>query len=438
MRPAFIALCLTLPIGALAADPAYERDPIRYSESIATTPITKIADRIQNGEPLLNKPSGRENLLELLELLDIPKESQILVYSKTSAQNGLISPKTPRAIYFNENTYIGWVPGGNIETISFDKKLGAVFHMIHLAGATDNESPKILRHQSCLDCHAGSRTKGFPGLVARSVIPMETGRPILHAGTFTIDDTSPISERWGGWYVTGETGDHSHLGNIIGHEEDEQEVTVEKIKTEPLTDLASIINTDKFPGGAQSDVVALMVFEHQINVHNALVRANHTARQTLYRHRTMTKLLKEPKSTPLSESSQGILDSAAEDVVRALLYADEFIMENDGPEGADDFYSAFLANAQADSEGRSLKDFRLYERLFKYRCSYLIYSDPFQHLPPVIKSRVLNKLHTILTSPTPPADYEYLSDTERERINHILKETLPDWPASVAENPKEA
>ncbi|MEM8954675.1 MAG: hypothetical protein AAGD22_11030 [Verrucomicrobiota bacterium] len=433
MRLASIALGLTFPIApCLAADPPYERDPIRYSSSIADTPITRIADRIKNGEPLLNKASDRENVLSLLELLDIPKESQILVYSKTSAQNSLISPQTPRAIYFNDHVYIGWVPGGNIETISFDEKLGAVFHMIHLETAQENESPKILRHQSCLDCHAGSRTKGFPGVIARSVIPAESGRPLLHAGTFTIDDTSPISERWGGWYVTGKIGGLSHLGNILGREDDQREVSFEKIETDPLTDLASFVKTDSLPGGAQSDVVALMIFEHQINVHNTLVRANHTARQTLHRHQTMTKLLKEPRSSPLSETSETILDSAAEEVVRALLFADEFVTENEGPEGSDGFYTAFLADARVDSNGRSLKDFRLYEHLFKHRCSYLIYSEPFQHLPEIVKSRVLRRLEEILTATEPPEDFAYLSDVERERIAGILRETLPTWPVPAS------
>jgi len=432
MKGCFLSLCVVLWAAgfppALAAGPAYEEEPIRYSDTEADTPLTRIINRIGKGEPLLQGETGREVLIQLLGLLDIPKESQVLVYSKTSAQNRRISPRTPRAIYFSDNAYVGWVRGGGIETITFDQKLGPVFHRVHLNRPRTGGAPDIVRDSSCLDCHGGFRTRGHPGVVARSVYPSESGHALLQAGTFTIDHSSPISERWGGWYVTGDPGNHSHLGNIIATAKGRHDITIEKIETGPIKDLSAILDSDAYPGGGSSDIVALMVFEDQLAVHNALVRANHITQLTEYRHRQIQKLYEDPEDAPLNGVNQRMFDSEVENVVRTLLFADEFLMENDGPEGATGFLEAFKKNAQPNSEGRSLKDFRLYERLFKYRCSYAIYSSPFDHLPTSMKSRVIRRLHQVLTSPEVPEGFEYLSDTGRERTAQILSETLQEWP----------
>lgn len=415
--------------GLFALEPVIEQEPIRYSETVSDTPITRISDRIAKGETLLAGSTDQDILRELLELLDIPVESQVLVYSKTSAQNGLITPSTPRAIYFSDNAYVGWVQRGNIEVITFDERLGAVFHMVHLAERNDNGSPKIARDRSCLDCHAGSPTSGFPGPLVRSVYPGEDGLPIFHAGTFRTDDTSPLAERWGGWYVTGSSGEQQHLGNILASEEPESGVVVEKIVAEPIDDLSGLFDTGAYLGGGKSDIVALMVLEHQKRVHNALVQANLTVRQMLHRHARMREVFGESRESPLSETNQRILAHQTENVVEALLFREEFVMEDDGVEGALEFQSAFESGSRKNSENRSLRDFRLYERLFKYRCSYVIYSDVFGHLPKVLKSSVLNRLAEILTSDSVDPAYAYLSESERERIFRILSETdVPGWP----------
>ncbi|MEM0897221.1 MAG: hypothetical protein AAGJ79_10070 [Verrucomicrobiota bacterium] len=425
-RLAFAGACLGIS-GLIPAVPSYERDPINYSDAVPETPVTRIANRIEQGEDLLTGESDREILGKFLTLLDIPVESQTLVYSQTSAQPNGITPETPRAVYFSDNAYVGWVRGGNIEITSFDRKLGAVFHMIHLDIRKPGHQPDIIRHTSCLDCHGGTRTRGYPGLVARSVYPSESGRPLLQAGTFDVDHSTPIANRWGGWFVTGDTGDHSHLGNLVAAENEDHEVTFKKVTAEPIHDLGELIDCTPYPGGGSSDVVALMILEHQISAQNAMVRANLITRQTLHRHREMRKALREPEDSPLDDSYQNILDGQAEKVVRELLFTDEFIMESGGPEGADSFQNAFSLNARRNGEGRSLKDLRLYERLFKYRCSYTIYSEPFRHLPHEIKSRILQRLRSILTAESAPEDYAYLSDSERERINEILRDTLPAY-----------
>lgn len=414
---------------ALALEPVIEQEPIRYSDSTPDTAITRIAGRIAEEEKLLAGTSDQDVLRELLDLLDIPVESQVLVYSKTSAQNGLISPETPRAIYFSENAYVGWVQSGNIEAITFDEKLGAVFHMIHLADRKSGTPPRITRDRSCLDCHAGSATSGFPGPVVRSVYPTESGLPLFHAGTFRTDDTSPLEERWGGWYVTGSSDGQEHLGNILAEEGGEGEVVVEKIVTEPVEDISAHISTDPYPGGGSSDIVALMVLEHQKRVHNALVQANLTVRQMLHRHERMREVFGEAKDAPLTDTNLRILDHQAERVVETLLFKNEFDMGTDGVDGSGAFVDAFESKALKDSDHRSLRDLRLYERLFKYRCSYMIYSEAFDHLPLLLKETILGRLYVILKGEANGDGFDYLGDSERERIVNILSETLPGgWP----------
>lgn len=419
-----------LAIGcSLLAQDDYEQAPIFYSETEPETPITRIIDQIDAGEPLLRAPTDREILRELLARLEIPIESQVLVYSKTSAQNAFISPSTPRAIYFSDNAYVGWVQGGNIEVVTYDEKLGAVFHMVQLKRRQPGASPKIAQDYQCLNCHAGSRTRGSPGVLARSVFPSASGEPLFRAGTHTIDYTSPMEERWGGWYVTGDTGEMTHMGNIIARESAPNEkIVFEKVTSEPIETLEGVFDCKPYLSGGVSDVVALMVLEHQIAAHNEFVRANHVTQKTLYRFKEMRRALGESEDMPLADSYERILDATAEDVVDVLLFKDEFSMGTQGPKGSLEFKKAFQANARYSDKERALKEFRLYDRVFKYRLSYTIYSDPFTFLPPEMKSRVFNRLKEILTATSVPDRYDYLSNTERKRILEIVSSTLPDWP----------
>lgn len=411
-----------------AFEPVIERAPTFYSDTEPDTPLTRIEDRIGRGEKLLCDGSDTDILHELLDLLGVPVESQVFVYSKTSAQNSRISPETPRAIYFSDNAYVGWVQGGGIEVTTFDEKLGAVFHFIQLPDRKPKAAPKMVRDKNCLSCHAASPTGGFPGSLVRSVFPDETGQPIFQAGTFRTDDSSPIEERWGGWYVTGQPGNFTHMGNIVASEEPGGEVSVRKIVDGPIQDLSKVVNCEPYLGGGTSDIVALMVLEHQVRVHNILTEANITVRQLLHRDQEMKKVFGEPQDAPLSETNQRILDGQVEKVVDALLFRNEFQMGDDGVDGGSEFQKAFQAGAKQDRDLRSLRDLRLYERLFKYRCSYVIYSDVFQDLPDKVRKPILNRLCEILTFPDSYPEYSYLGHSECEKIRQILTDTLPEWP----------
>lgn len=419
-------LCFGSGIG-FAFDPLYERAPIHYHETEPDTKVTRLVASAREGGPLASG-SDREILRNLLEMLAIPIESQVLVFSKTSAQNSRISPRTPRAIYFSDDVYLGWVQGGEIELASFDPRLGMVFHLLKLTSRETSQPPELVRDRSCLNCHAGSSNQNFPGLMVRSVYPQHSGQPLFQAGTFHTRQDSPIAERWGGWYVTGSVEGRSHMGNCIATGDRRSvEVSLEPLAEGEVRTLDDLIDVEPYLHGGESDIVALMTLEHQVGVHNALIEANLTTRTTLHRHREMKKAFGEPLDSPLSETNERILSHLADRVLRQMLYVEEVALPG-GIEGGTSFQEAFARDRVKSADGRSLRDYRLFERLMKYRCSHLIYSEAFAHLPDEIRDRILVQLHGILTEPSAWPDYAHLSESERGHILAIVGETVPRLP----------
>ena len=204
---------------AAAQTPMYETAPINYSAAAPHDPVADLQQTLDKAPSTLTTASKTGYLESLLKQLNIPKSSQTLVFSKTSFQHNLISPRNPRALYFNDESYVGFVPGGEvIEIASTDPALGTIFYTL------DQHSSKITRQtESCLQCHGASMTRDIPGLLVRSVFADSDGQPILPAGTFVTTHESPLKERWGGWYVSGSTGSQTHMGNTLFQERGQQE-----------------------------------------------------------------------------------------------------------------------------------------------------------------------------------------------------------------------
>lgn len=431
MKGSFLAVAASVviagPQALLAFDPVYERAPIHYHETEPDTKLTRFFKTAKDN-PVLCHGTHREVLAELLDKLEVPVESQVLVFSKTSAQNSRIAPETPRAIYFSDDLYLGWVQGGEIEAASFDSRLGMVFHLIKLTERRPGSPPPLARERSCLNCHAGSSNHDLPGLMVRSVYPTATGLPLFEAGTFHTRQSSPVEERWGGWYVTGSVEGLDHLGNTLAQAAPGGPgVEVQRLAEGRLLKLDELFGCSPYLNGGQSDVVALMTLEHQVGVHNVLVEANLSTRATLHRHEEMKKAFGEPVDGPLSETNERILQRLATRVLKEMLCVEEVQLPG-GIEGAGLFQGAFEEGRIKSEGGRSLRDFRLYERLMKYRCSHLIYSEAFTNLPEAIRSRILRQLHGILTHPSDWPEFAHLGDAERGHIFSIVKETVPDLP----------
>lgn len=412
---------------ALAQRDYFELPPIRYSESAATDPMARLAQDWEAGRK--KKPHGKplKVLRTLLEQLEVPEESQVLVFSRTSQQNNLIRYRNPRAIYHSPDTYVGYVPGGSIEVASTDPSLGTVFYFLNMRKV---ERPDfVVRDNSCLQCHGTSRTELVPGLMVRSVFPDENGHPILAAGTYLTTDASPLKERWGGWFVTGRHGDFRHMGNTIAETGGTGRGAVDfdyeaGANWESLEDK---IDTSKYLRPT-SDIVSLMVLEHQCAVHNLLIKASMEYRRLAHLQRAI-----DPEADledPSGMAARSLEDSARE-IVRALLFCDEADL-GDGVEGDRIFTRAFEEAGREDSNGHSLRQFRLYGRIFRNRCSYMIHSGAFEALPEALRTRVLQTLWQALHGGH--EDFAHIGSRERKRIVNIIRETvdrLPDcWASS--------
>ncbi|QTN31363.1 hypothetical protein HZ994_03130 [Akkermansiaceae bacterium] len=401
-----LSACLQAGAGAQGHVDFWDRAPLNYSDTKATDKLALLS----KGEMEVPPGDALTRLRYVLNVLDVPADSQVLVFSKTSLQNDLINPGNPRALYFSENAYVGYVPGGAIEAVVQDPVLGPVFYFV----GTDRKGGLEIQRDTnnCMSCHATARTENVPGLLIRSVFADEAGHPLLHLGTTDVTDQTPIAERWGGWYVTGRSA-MPHLGNRTftedgGSHPDRAE----------MDDLRSEIDVTRYLRPT-SDIVALLVLEHQCRMHTLLNAASMNYR----RSRHFSGII-DPSADPDKGSAGSVAESWAEKITDCMFFKDEADL-GEGVEGNAAFQNALIARYPQTAKGESLADFRLYGRIFKRRCSFMIYSDAFRSLPPTVKSLVLAKMRVALAGGDQRIDW--LAASERKRIAAILEETLPDW-----------
>lgn len=432
-----IAALPFLLVGSLCADDEFESAPILYSQSTPENRISRLQQRLDQGELTITHEGDQSYLPSLLKALDIPVESQMLVFSKTSLQMRRISPRTPRAIYFNDDVYVGFCQSGEVLEISaVDAQLGTVFYTLN---QQENEKPLFQRrNDNCLVCHSSSRTEGVPGHLVRSLYVDASGQPMLSAGSRMVDHTTPIAQRWGGWYVTGTHGSQKHLGNLIVQGRDVEE-PVDNSAGQNVTELKDRLNVGAYVS-PHSDIVALMVLEHQVLVHNRLVKAGFDTRQALDYDVMMNEMLKNPEGTRL-ESTTRRIKSTGDRLVDALLLVNEAKL-TEPISGTSGYAEQFSGIGPRDSQGRSLRDLDLTTRLFKYPCSYLIYSEAFDGLPAESRDYVWQRLFDILSGHDQSEKFAHLSHDDRQAILDILRATktnLPDYykaaPAAITAIP---
>jgi hypothetical protein len=397
---------------------SYERPPIDYHNAVVNDPVAELIQDLDSGETVLDYDNKHGYLKSVLEQLDVPVSSQTLVFSKTSMQLHRITPRRPRAVYFNDDVYVGWCQQGEVlELAATDPQQGATFYTIK---QTRRATPQITRDRGhCLACHASGRTQNIPGYLVRSVFASRSGQPNLGSGSFTTSDNSPFSERWGGWYVTGSHGQMRHMGNVYFEEDDEQG---DRESAANLRSLDELISTRPYLS-PHSDLVALMVLEHQTQMHNAITAANYECREVMHQMVHMNKLL-EREPDYLSESADRRLNKAAKGVVDHLLMCDEFQLA-DRVSGTSRFAEEFSSRARQDARGRSLREFDLNQRLFRYPCSYLIHSPAFDALPDLVCVRVVDLLRDVLDGKNVQPEYNHLTTTMRQDILGILNSTKP-------------
>ncbi len=388
----------------------WDLPPLRYSDTASTDRLARLAQDWQSGKKQLEGKTEVARVKEILAALQVPEGSQILVFSKTSKQNNLINPRNPRALYFSPDCYCGYVPGGMMEVIIHDRRLGPVFYLIDLG--QERKAPSVERDTSdCLSCHGTGRTENAPGVLVRSVFPDENGNPLLSFGSGLVMHDTPIEERWGGYYVTGAIS-LPHLGNRTYVEARQAQA-----ERSQWNSVSGKIDVSKYPC-ATSDIVALMVLEHQCQAHNLL-----TAAKMNYERARFLSLSIDPDGDPEQGSAGRVADQAAQRIVDWFLFTGEADMGADGVSGSEIFQQQFAAAIPRTSHGDSLADFQLNSRLFKNRCSYMIYSEAFVALPDMIKKRVITRLENILESADGADDYAQIKLSERRRIAKILRDT---------------
>jgi hypothetical protein len=376
--------------------------------------IARLGSRLASGAATLEYTEGRGYLPSLLKLLGINIDSQVLVFSKTSFQHTLIDPKHPRALYFNDNVAIGTVQGGTVyEMVALEPSHGMAFYTLD---TTKSDQPIFQRRGvECLFCH-GPGNRGAAAMVVASVIPDAQGIPAYTSAFIdTIDHRTPIERRWGGWYVTGTHGAQEHLGNAVAPDPDHP-LDLEQANTQNLTTLEGKIDVSRYLTGT-SDIVALMTLEHQLGVTNRL-----GALGVQYRQAERSGAADPRKS----------LDADVRDLVDYMLFVGEAPLR-EPVKGVSTFTQTFARRGPHDARGRSLREFDLRTRLFRYRLSFMIYSDLFDALPQPVRQTVYQRLYDVLTGRDAGQKYASISAADRTAILDIVRETKHDLPVYWAE-----
>ena len=400
-----------------------DHEAIQYSKAPVDDVISRLQQKIDAGEIKLQSDDNFGYLRSVLKALGVNESSQVLVFSKTSFQAPRIAPRTPRALYFNDKVAVGFVRTGDVlEFAALDPKLGIVFYTLD---QEPSAHPHFDRRDTCLQCHQSGGTLGVPGLVVRSIYPDSTGMPLFHAGTFVTDHRSPFKERWGGWYVTGTHGAQNHMGNAVVEDRNQPD-RLQTEGTQNLTDLRGKIDTGAYLT-PHSDIVALMTLEHQTQMANLLTRVGWEARLALYDSVAINKALGRAPSE-MSESTTHRINAAAEELVQYMLFSGETRLTSP-IKGTSDFTAEFAKAGPRDRQGRSLRDFDLRTRMFRYPCSYMIYTEAFDQMPDVVRERIYRRMWEVLSGQDTSAPFAHLSAADRRAIFEILRATKSGLPS---------
>jgi hypothetical protein len=366
---------------------------IAYGTAAISTPVTGLNERLAAGAATLAFDQQTGYLTSVLQALDVPVESQVLVYSPTSFQASKINQQNPRAIYFNDTVSVAWVRGGDLlEITAQDPRQGTIFYSI---AQTPGERPQLGRQEHCVSCHLTWDTLGVPGLTVKTTFPRRSAGDFLESGP--VDHRRPMHERWSGWFVTGTRVPARHMGNVPLIQPTLLEGPAPKLESvDGQFDTAGYLRKS-------SDIVALLVLEHQAHAANLMTRLDWEAR--------------------LGDLSR--VGDAAEALADYLLFVGEAPIE-EPVQGNSGFAEVFAARGPRDAKGRSLRDLKLDRRLMRYPLSYMIYTPMFDALAPSGRAQVVGRIAAVLTGRQTSAKYAHLGAEDRQAILEILRDTKPD------------
>lgn len=399
-------------VGTLDEHPA-----IQYETRPTTDAVARVNAALAAGRQRLERDARTGYLLPVLNALNVPAESQILVFSKTGLQREHTGPRNPRALYFNESVVVGYIPGApDLELAAHDPQQGVVFYTLEqgMGGV-----PTFTRRAHCLTCHVSAVTMEVPGFIVRSNMVGADGNAMPALGSHTVNHQTPHTQRWGGWFVTGHAsmppyGPLGHLGNttVTPHPTSGPAIFSNHVLIEWLNRPAA---TDKYLA-SDSDLAALMTFDHQMHALNLLTRLNWEARVAAASGRTF--------------ATDTELAARVGELVDYLLFVNEAPLAFE-VEPRPGFAEALAARVPKDRRGRSLAQLDLTTRLLKYPLSYLVYSEAFDGLPPAVKESAYRRMFDILSGKDHDSRYAHLSPDDRTAISEILRDTRKDLPADL-------
>jgi len=375
-----------------AFDQSINHPAIKYLTADTDTVVDRLNQKLRDGAARLVYDEKTGYLKSVLDLLQVPVESQVMVYTQTSLQAQHIKMTNPRAIYFNDAVAVGYIRGaGLIEVVAQDPKMGSVFYTVREEAA---QQATFGRDQQCLRCHLSWDTLGVPGMSVLTTFPRKSEMDYANGGF--VDHFKPIEERWGGWYVTGKKLPPRHMGNYP--------LIIPKGITAPPPARVSLDGQFDLDGylTPYSDIVALMVLEHQAHFANLVTRATWETR--------------------LGETMR--IAEAADALADYMLFVDEAKIPGGGIEGSSGFAEKFSAQGPRDAKGRSLRELDLKTRLQKYPLSYMIYSPAFQGMPDAPKNLVMGKIERVLSGEINDPKYAHLTPQLRAEIREILQSTV--------------
>ena len=384
---------------------------IEYGTRPRTDRAARLHAQLRAGEVTLAFDRERGYLRALLDALNIPIESQTLVFSHTSLQADFITPETPRAIYFTDDVAVAWIPGAPaIEIAALDPRQGVMFYAVRQQVIP---APPFERPRTCVECHISDTTLGVPGLAVGSTVIDAEGVPF---SAIPVDHRTALKERWGGWYVTGDTGEGPHVGNTVATTAINPTLEIDPANLN-LPSVEDRIDSARYLT-PYSDAAALMVLEHQTHMTNLLTRTGWEFRVAAH----------EGRATG-GDGAPSALDPALAKTVDALVDYMVFVDEaplDDAVQGSAGFEAVFEKRGPFDSQGRTLRSLDLTTRLFRYPCSYMIYTAAFDALPAAAQHAVYERLWQVLSGAEPAA--RLLLD-DRQAIVEILRETKPGLPS---------
>lgn len=395
-----------------------EHPAIRYAEQLPGDKVAALDRTLRNQGRTLTPEGPTGYLRPLLQALDIPVESQLLVFSKTGLQREFTGPRNPRALYFGDSVVVGYIPGApSLEIAAQDPRHGVMFYTLRQDASAG--PPTLERRTECLACHVSAATLEVPGFIVRSNMVGEDGNAMPRLGSFTVNHRTPHTERWGGWFVTGNAtappyGPLGHLGNLT--------VTPHPTSGPAILSNNVLIEWLNRPEegnrhlASDSDLAALMTFDHQMHGLNAITRLGWEARVAAAESRTV--------------QNDQALQARVKDLAEYLLFTGEASLAFEVTPRPG-FAEALAARAPKDTRGRALTDFDLTKRVFKYPCSYLVYSDSFKALPPDVREAVYRQMFVILAGRPGRDGYPHLAAADRSAIAQILRDTVPDLPSDL-------